>query len=165
MIPGVLDIEDLGKPRVGQPARCARGRHDVADSGKSRGEREDGDSPGERLVDGLPRIPARARGDPVFQPVTPAEPGAWRGRIHGHRSIAPSQVRLSTLPPGTGSWAGGLDNSMMRHNMPGCSAATLPLTKPLPTGNHKPRCSNAGRHRPPHTFTGGAATAQCQSGP
>src|SRR5260370_17302925 len=118
MIPGVLDIEDLGKPRVGQPARSARGRHDVADSGKSRGEREDGDSPGERLVDGLPRIPAGARGDPVLQPVTPAEPGAWRGRIHGHRSIPPSQVRLSTLPPGTRTSPAALTTSTHRHNLP-----------------------------------------------
>ena len=75
LIPVVLDVEHLGQPRVGEPARGARRGEHLTDPRETRREREYRDRPGQRLVDGLPGRPATAVVDPVLEPVAAAEPG------------------------------------------------------------------------------------------
>src|SRR5579863_1359791 len=81
---GVLDVEDLGHPRVAQPARCPGGGHDLADSRETRRERQDGNGARERLVDGLPQGPAVACGYLIHEPVPPGEPCAWFRGVRAH---------------------------------------------------------------------------------
>src|SRR6185312_13622535 len=47
----VLDVEDLGHPRVGQPASGPGGGDYLWDSRETRCERQDGDGTRQRLVD------------------------------------------------------------------------------------------------------------------
>jgi hypothetical protein len=60
---GVLDVEDLRKPGIGEPARGSCRRDHLRDPREPRGERQHGDGPGEGLVDGLPHDPAGPRPD------------------------------------------------------------------------------------------------------
>ncbi len=55
LVPVVLDVEDLGQPRVREPAGRAGGGEHLTDPREAGREREHGHRPGQRLVDGLPR--------------------------------------------------------------------------------------------------------------
>ena len=162
VIPVVLDVEDLGEPGVGQPAGRASRGNDIANSRESGGKCEDGDRSGEGFVNGLPCIPASAGGYPVLEPVTAAELGAWRGRIRRH-GVTSAEL-LQALDASSWLPEAGVDNSMMRHNLPACSAATLPVGKPLPARDHRAPCGNAGPAAPAGHLTGAVSTAPCPSG-
>src|ERR1700743_2602678 len=73
----VLDVEDLGHSRVGQPACRPCGGHDLWDSREALRERQDGDGTRGRLVDGLTPRPAIAGTHLAHEPVASGEPCSW----------------------------------------------------------------------------------------
>ena len=93
----VLDVEDLGHPRVGQPACRPGGGHDLRDSRETGRERQDGDGARERLVDGLPQGPAITGNHLVHEPVTSGEPCSWFRDVRAHTSA--SRAGPGSRPP------------------------------------------------------------------
>jgi hypothetical protein len=97
VVPGVLDVEDLREPRVGQPAGGPRGGQDLLDAGEAVGEGDHGDGPGQDLVDRFPGNPATGSGDPVLKTVAAAELGPRLRDERAHKSQFKGRPTLDSL--------------------------------------------------------------------